>query len=184
MNMTKIYPDTNAGFDYVKTLPVKGKQKLIDCIEFAINNLSSDEGSPYICDHSLGFYNKLINPLSVWIAMQIDNKHSAVLYAYPSDFTSVCSPGYIRFNASDKMKAYRLHWLKLMKTKVISSMPFFIRDCNGVIVGNPKGYTSHYQADKQANIKGSKAYNAIWNAYHAKLTLGHQDNLVYSIKQG
>jgi len=42
---------------------------------------------------------------------------------------------------------------------------FYIFDCNGTIVGNPKGYRDIKQATKQANMKGSKAYTAIWNAF-------------------
>lgn len=43
---------------------------------------------------------------------------------------------------------------------------FFIRDCNDTIVGNPKGYPTIKGANIQANKHGSKAFNAIWEAYH------------------
>lgn len=42
---------------------------------------------------------------------------------------------------------------------------FFVRDCNGKIVGNPKGYKSIESATKQKNTKGSKLYNAIWSSF-------------------
>ena len=42
---------------------------------------------------------------------------------------------------------------------------YFIRDCNGKIVGNVKGYATIKGATTQQNKRGSKAYNAIWKAY-------------------
>ena len=41
---------------------------------------------------------------------------------------------------------------------------FFIYDCNGTIVGNPKGYATIKGAIHQQNLIGSKAYIAIWRA--------------------
>jgi hypothetical protein len=45
---------------------------------------------------------------------------------------------------------------------------FYIFDCNGRIVGNPRGYRDIRQATKQQNLKGSPAYRAIWQAYDAR----------------
>lgn len=42
----------------------------------------------------------------------------------------------------------------------------FIFDCTGEIVGNPNGYRTMKGAIRQAHIKGSKAYRAIWRAYN------------------
>lgn len=47
-------------------------------------------------------------------------------------------------------------------------MTHYIKDCNGNIVGNPKGYKTIKSAIKQTEKVGSPAYNAIWNAYDAK----------------
>lgn len=58
---------------------------------------------------------------------------------------------------------------------------FFIRDCNGNIVGNPKGYRTIKGAIQQQNQKGSPAYNAIWKAYWDHGAILH---VVSNIKQG
>ena len=42
---------------------------------------------------------------------------------------------------------------------------YFIRDCNGKIVGNPQGYRTIRGAITQQNRKGSPALRAIWQAY-------------------
>ena len=44
---------------------------------------------------------------------------------------------------------------------------FFITDCNGKTVGNKLGYRTHNGAFRQATVKGTPAYNAIWSAYYA-----------------
>lgn len=67
---------------------------------------------------------------------------------------------------------------------------FYIRDCYGNIVGNPKGYQSVKSADKEANRKKGKTFAAIWDNFNQKQDeqtkaglIGHQrDNLIYSIK--
>lgn len=66
-----------------------------------------------------------------------------------------------------------------------NTMPFFIRDCNGDIVGNPKGYRTIKGAILQAEQQYSRAYNAIWVNYQEKHnSFDPANNLVYSIKQG
>jgi hypothetical protein len=45
---------------------------------------------------------------------------------------------------------------------------FFIFDCNGDIVGNPKGYRTIRGAIQQQSQKGSPAWRAIWAAYEEK----------------
>lgn len=65
---------------------------------------------------------------------------------------------------------------------------YFIRDCNGNIVGNPEGYRTHRGASQQAESKHSRTHRQIWGEFHkAQENLdaqGHpkQDRLVYSIK--
>lgn len=48
------------------------------------------------------------------------------------------------------------------------SAPFFIRDCAGNIVGNPAGYRTMRGAMREANRRGSPAYNAIYAADAAR----------------
>ena len=67
---------------------------------------------------------------------------------------------------------------------------FFIYDCYGNIVGNPKGYRTIKGADKEANRKKGKTFETIWNNFNQKqdeqtkagLTGHHRDNLIYSIE--
>lgn len=40
---------------------------------------------------------------------------------------------------------------------------YFIRDCEGRIIGNPKGYDTYKGASRQANH--GKANRQAWNAY-------------------
>lgn len=44
---------------------------------------------------------------------------------------------------------------------------FFIYDCQNHVVGNPKGYATYTGAVREAEKRGSKAYQQIWNAYYA-----------------
>ena len=46
---------------------------------------------------------------------------------------------------------------------------FFIRDCNGQIVGNPAGYRTMRGAAQQQKMPGSPAYRAIWRAYDERM---------------
>ena len=60
---------------------------------------------------------------------------------------------------------------------------YFIYDCNGNIVGNPKGYRTYNGAERQQNSKKSIAYKAIWDAYYLKApNPANNDRLVCSIK--
>lgn len=45
---------------------------------------------------------------------------------------------------------------------------FFIRDCNGQIVGNPKGYETHRGAQAQTANWRSPAARAIADAFQAR----------------
>jgi hypothetical protein len=47
-------------------------------------------------------------------------------------------------------------------------MRFFIRDCNGQIVGNPKGYETHRGAQAQTANWRSPAARAIADAFQAR----------------
>ena len=46
---------------------------------------------------------------------------------------------------------------------------FFIFDCTGQVVGNPKGYATHKGASAQANGSNTPASRAIWAAHRAGL---------------
>jgi hypothetical protein len=46
-------------------------------------------------------------------------------------------------------------------------MNFYIFNCNGHIVGNPKGYATHASAHRQANSTKTPAGRAIWAARFA-----------------
>lgn len=65
---------------------------------------------------------------------------------------------------------------------------FFIYDCLGNIAGNPKGYSSHKQAQKQLNTQGSKAFNQVWNVFNKRsdeldaLGAPASGRLIYEIK--
>jgi hypothetical protein len=45
---------------------------------------------------------------------------------------------------------------------------FFIRDCNDVIVGNPKGYATMRGAQAQQSRPTAPAHQAIWAAYYKR----------------
>jgi hypothetical protein len=45
---------------------------------------------------------------------------------------------------------------------------YFIRDCNGQIVGNAKGYRTFRGANAQVNNRGSKIKNLLWARYTKK----------------
>ena len=57
----------------------------------------------------------------------------------------------------------------------------YIRDCNGDIVGNPKGYRTMRGALQQKEQKGSPAYRAIWAAYYARKEKDPENTLICSI---
>lgn len=43
---------------------------------------------------------------------------------------------------------------------------YVLRDCNGAVIGNPKGYAKPGHANAvMARVGGSKAYAAAWSAY-------------------
>lgn len=62
-------------------------------------------------------------------------------------------------------------------------MKYFIFDCNGRVVGNPKGYATFRGADQQQNQRGSSAYNAIWKAYEEKKNFDPTNRLLSKISQ-
>jgi len=61
---------------------------------------------------------------------------------------------------------------------------YFIYDCNGKIVGNPKGYRTFKGAEHQQNYKYSPAREAIWKAFDEKYgrNTNRENALVSSIK--
>ena len=60
---------------------------------------------------------------------------------------------------------------------------FYIRNCNGAIVGNAKGYRTHKGAQHQAETRTCKAYAQIWCAFYANEAENKKagNNLIYSI---
>lgn len=58
---------------------------------------------------------------------------------------------------------------------------FYIFDCYGQTVGNPKGYRTHKGAERQASMKTSKAYGQIWRAYWSKQDTDPTCKLLYRI---
>lgn len=60
---------------------------------------------------------------------------------------------------------------------------FYIRNCNGDIVGNPNGYRTHKGAQRQAEMRTSKAYAQIWHDFYASETSENkkENRLIYSI---
>lgn len=61
---------------------------------------------------------------------------------------------------------------------------YFIYDCNGKVVGNPKGYRTFVGAERQQNYAYSPARSAIWKAYDEKYGRDNKspNQLVSSIK--
>lgn len=60
-------------------------------------------------------------------------------------------------------------------------MLYFIRDCNGNIVGNIKGYNTFKGANRQADIIDSKAYKQIYDAFDSRAN--KKSNLLLTVKQ-
>ena len=60
---------------------------------------------------------------------------------------------------------------------------FFIRNCNGAIVGNRKGYRTHKGAQSQCEKQGNLR-SLIYSAYFQKPLTGNAQaaSLVYSIR--
>jgi hypothetical protein len=56
---------------------------------------------------------------------------------------------------------------------------YFIYDCNGVVIGNPKGYRTFRGASRQANGK-TKVNNEIWTRFYVRTD--KSNNFVNSIK--
>jgi hypothetical protein len=60
---------------------------------------------------------------------------------------------------------------------------FFIFDCNGDIVGNPKGYRTHKGAESQCKLNGkTKTMQILWNRFFDKAQKMEGKSLIYSIR--
>lgn len=62
---------------------------------------------------------------------------------------------------------------------------FFIFDCNGDIVGNPKGYKTHKGAQRQCNLdksKPTKVMALLWDRFHAQAQLDNRKTRIYAIR--
>jgi hypothetical protein len=61
---------------------------------------------------------------------------------------------------------------------------YFITNCIGELVGNKLGYTTYKGAHQQAEQIGTKAYNAIWEAFYQVEHTNPDQKLIYKIKLG
>lgn len=59
---------------------------------------------------------------------------------------------------------------------------FYIRDCNDIIMGNPKGYRTMRGAMHQAESKKSKIHRELWARFYAKKKENPESTFVYSVK--
>ena len=62
---------------------------------------------------------------------------------------------------------------------------YFIYDCNGQIVGNPKGYKTHTGAQRQCNldaVKPTKTMAVLWKRFHDKAQIDSTKTRIYSIR--
>lgn len=60
---------------------------------------------------------------------------------------------------------------------------FFIFDCNGKIVGNPKGYRTHKGAEGQCKLNGnSKVMQTLWNRFFERSQIDGTKTRIYSIR--
>lgn len=62
---------------------------------------------------------------------------------------------------------------------------YFIFDCNGHIVGNPKGYKTHTGAQRQCNLEGatpSKTMAVLWQRFHEMAQIDSTKTRIYSIR--
>lgn len=65
---------------------------------------------------------------------------------------------------------------------------YFIYDCFNNVVGNPNGYPTFKGANRQANMRTSKAFKAIWDSFHIQNEAldaagePQYDRRIYSIK--
>jgi hypothetical protein len=59
---------------------------------------------------------------------------------------------------------------------------YYIYDCNGEVIGNPKGYRTFRGANQQANSRRSKVYPKIWATYEKRKALEPTFNLIMSIE--
>lgn len=57
---------------------------------------------------------------------------------------------------------------------------YFIFDCNGEVVGNPKGYRTHHGAWCQVEGRGRSIGNLVWTRFYARKR--ENKSVVYSIK--
>jgi len=63
------------------------------------------------------------------------------------------------------------------------SDPFFIFDCNGRVVGNPKGYRTIRGAIREKERKGSPAWRAIWAAHDERKNTDPANRKICRISQ-
>jgi hypothetical protein len=60
---------------------------------------------------------------------------------------------------------------------------YFIFDCNGDIVGNPKGYKTHKGAQSQCKLNGqSKVMRLLWNRFFERAQIDSTKAPIYSIR--
>lgn len=59
---------------------------------------------------------------------------------------------------------------------------YFIYNCKGEVVGNPKGYRTHRGASQQANSWRSKTYKAIWDCFFENKKTNPENKIIHAIK--
>ena len=62
---------------------------------------------------------------------------------------------------------------------------YFIFDCNGDIVGNPKGYKTHTGAQRQCNLEAvtpTKTMSVLWQRFHERAQIDSTKTRIYSIR--
>lgn len=59
---------------------------------------------------------------------------------------------------------------------------YYIYDCNGEVIGNPKGYRTFRGANQQANSRWSKVYPKLWATYEKRKAQEPAFNLIMSIE--
>lgn len=183
------HPSPSIGFVYISNLTVEMKREIIAELDYVKTRMQNNDAySPYICDCITEYApmndHDASRIIKNWIHKQLEKKRDLVCW----NNTNLDWMCYRIENRSEVARLTRIQWLEVMIDKVISTMPFFIRDCNGKIVGNPNGYRTFKGANQQQNQKGSPAYNAIWKAYYeaekAYIKGSNAPAMVSSIKQG
>lgn len=172
----------NEGFYNIKELQITQKEVCISMlkqVKSRLENRDKEYCSPYVCDLVMDASFKAEEckrAIRKWIRQMIGYEFSFTLFVY-NDHND-------ELNRSNHIIEARIDWVTRMIKKIENSIRYYIYDCNGNIVGNPKGYRTFKGANQQQNQKGSPAYRAIWDTYYqAKQADPSAPAFVSSIKQ-